>query len=152
MELIIIWSSTSNTGGRLGSSVPKQIALQIMGGPSQRPEEGQEPVAPLPDEGPILPRPDEPDDPARARRLDWATLMKRAYLLDVLVCPKCSGKMSIIAIIDDEEVAVRIRDHLGIDSRAPPRGRPRRRTGQQQLAFDRASDEFDGVDPPSTID
>jgi hypothetical protein len=42
---------------------------------------------------------DAPDDPARARRLDWATLMKRAYALDVLVCPKCHGSMSIIGII-----------------------------------------------------
>jgi hypothetical protein len=31
---------------------------------------------------------DAPDDPARARRLDRATLVKRAYALDVLVCPK----------------------------------------------------------------
>ena len=95
---------------------------------------------------------DGPDDPARARRLDWATLMKRAYALDVLVCPKCAGKMSIIAIIDDEEVAVKILDHLGLSSRAPPRGRPRR-AGQQLLAFDSAaSDDFDGVDPPTPTD
>jgi hypothetical protein len=60
--------------------------------------------------------------------------------------------MSIISIIDDQEVAVRILDHLGIDSRAPPRGR-QRRAGQQVLAFDPAAgDDFDGVDPPSTID
>jgi hypothetical protein len=41
---------------------------------------------------------DSPDDPTRARRLDRAALMKRAYLLDVLVCPNCAGKMSIIGI------------------------------------------------------
>jgi hypothetical protein len=56
---------------------------------------------------------DAPDDPARPRRLDWATLMKRAYALDVLVCPKCHGSMSIIAIIDDEAVAHSDQD--GID-------------------------------------
>ena len=28
---------------------------------------------------------DAPDDPDRPRRLDWATLMKRAYAVDVLV-------------------------------------------------------------------
>jgi uncharacterized protein YbaR (Trm112 family) len=78
--------------------------------------------------------------------------MKRAYLLDVLVCPRCSGKMSVIAMIDDEEVAVKILDHLGLSSRAPPRGRPRR-LRQQVLGFDLAArDAFDGIDSPSTID
>ena len=64
------------------------------------------------------------DDPDRPRRLDWATLMKRAYAVDVLVCPNCHGSMSIIGIIDDEQAAVQILDHLGLRSRAPPRGRP----------------------------
>ena len=78
--------------------------------------------------------------------------MKRAYLLDVLVCPKCSGKMSIISIITAEQVAVRILDCLGLSSRAPPRGSPQS-PGQQVLAFDSAADDsFDGIDAPSTID
>ena len=94
---------------------------------------------------------DAPDAPARARRLDWSTLMKRAYALDVLVCPKCQGSMSIIGIIDDEDAAVQILDHLGFSSRAPPRGRPWR-PGQQPLAFDDATADYDGIDPPSSID
>ncbi len=77
--------------------------------------------------------------------------MKRAYALDVLVCPKCAGNMSIIAMITDERVAVQILDPRGIASRAPPRGHPRR-PGQQPLAFDQAAGDFDGIDPPSPID
>ena len=93
---------------------------------------------------------DAPDDPARARRLDWATLMKRAYALDVLVCPKCHGSMGIIGLIDDEEAAVQILDQLGLSSRAPPRGHPWR-PGQQPLAFDDAA-HYDGVDPLNPTD
>src|SRR5205814_1208083 len=33
-------------------------------------------------------RDDGPDDAGRARRLDWSKLMKRAYAVDVLVCPR----------------------------------------------------------------
>ncbi len=91
-----------------------------------------------------------PDDSARARRLDWATLMKRAYALDVLICPKCNGSMAIIGIIGDEEIAIRLLDHLGLSSRAPPRGRPRR-PGQQPL-FDEAAPSYDSIDPPSSFD
>lgn len=63
------------------------------------------PVPPLTDGRPddaVSSHPDGPDDPTRARRLDWAMLMKRAYALDVLVCPSSAGKMAIIAMIDDE--------------------------------------------------
>jgi hypothetical protein len=102
---------------------------------------------------PPLPRglDDGPGDPTRARRLGWATLMKRAYAIDVLVWPKCAGNMSIIAIITDQRIAVQILDHLGVASRAPPRGRSRR-PGQQQFAFDQAGGDFDGINPPSLID
>lgn len=45
--------------------------------------------------------------------------MKRAYATDVLVCPRCSGPMRLVALILDERVATRILLHLG--SRSPPR-------------------------------
>ena len=96
-------------------------------------------------------RDDGPDDAGRARRLDWAKLMKRAYAVDVLVCPRCQGNMAIIGIIDDERVARKILGHLGLSSRAPPRGRPWR-PGQQQLALQDDAARFDGIDAPATID
>jgi len=89
-----------------------------------------------------------PDDPARQRRLDWAKLMKRTWGLDVLACPRCNGKMTVIALIDDERVARKILRHLGLPSRAPPRGRPWR-PGQQQLVLDDDAGRFDGIDPPA---
>jgi hypothetical protein len=59
--------------------------------------------------------------------------------------------MSIIGIIDEETAAVQILDHLGFSSRAPPRGRPSRE-GQQQLVLDEPAVDYDGIDPPSSID
>ena len=41
-----------------------------------------------------------PDDPRRDCRLDWSTLMKRAYSVDVLVCPRCAGPMRLVALMD----------------------------------------------------
>ena len=71
--------------------------------------------------------------------------MKRAYALDVLLCPRCAGPMRVVAVIEDERVARRILEHLGLPARAPPRGRPWR-AAQQQLAVDDDSSRFDGVD------
>ena len=37
----------------------------------------------------------------------WASLMKRAWDLDVLVCPRCSGRMRVIATIMERD-AIRV--------------------------------------------
>jgi hypothetical protein len=62
-----------------------------------------------------------PDDPDRARRLDWATLLKRTLAVDVLTCPTCSGPMRLLALIEDDSAARKILDRLGLPSRAPRR-------------------------------
>ena len=76
--------------------------------------------------------------------------MKRTWGLDVLRCPSCSGPMRLVALIEDDRTAKRILDHVGISSRAPPRGRPWR-PGPQQLALDDDPGRFDGVDPPAAV-
>ena len=65
-----------------------------------------------------------PDAPTRQRRLDWAVLMRRTWGIDVLDCPRCATRMTILAVIDDERAARRILEHVGLPSRAPPRGKP----------------------------
>jgi hypothetical protein len=42
-----------------------------------------------------------PDDPRRGRRLEWSRLLKRAYQLDVLICPSCAGPMRLVALIEE---------------------------------------------------
>jgi hypothetical protein len=45
--------------------------------------------------------------------------MRRAVDLDVLRCPRCAGRMQLIATIEDPGVIQRILSHLGL----PVRGR-----------------------------
>ena len=86
---------------------------------------------------------DGPDDLARERRLDWAALLKRTHLIDVLVCPKCAGPMRLIAFVQDERVARRILEHLGLWSpRAPPRPERASRSRESVLVLD-----LDAIDP-----
>ena len=82
------------------------------------------------------------DDPGRQRRLEWAVLLKRAYAVDVLTCPRCAGPMRLVSVVKDERVARRILEHLHLPARAPPRGRPWR---SGQLALD-DRDRYDGID------
>ena len=61
----------------------------------------------------------------------WADLMRRAFDIDVLACPRCGGRMRLIATIEDPRVIRRILAHLGLPtqgsdprpSRPPPPGR-----------------------------
>ena len=58
----------------------------------------------------------------------WAELMRRSLALDVLACPRCGGRLTLIALIEDPVVIVRILRHLGLPTelsearpaRAPP--------------------------------
>ena len=66
-----------------------------------------------------------PAEAPRQRHLDWASLLKRVYGDELLICPHCGNKRSIIAFIEDPAVARKILDHLGLDSTGPPRSKSR---------------------------
>jgi hypothetical protein len=51
---------------------------------------------------------------AKPRYWTWAALMRRAFDLDVLRCPRCAGQMELLATIDDPAVIARILAHLGL--------------------------------------
>ena len=67
----------------------------------------------------------------------------------VLRCPKCTGPMRMIALVEEPSVAQKILAHLGLPTRAPPPGRPW--SSQRTLALDEADTAFDAVDPPSAF-
>ena len=48
--------------------------------------------------------------------------MLRVFAIDVLQCPRCAGRMQVIALITEPTVVRRILDHVSMleDSRAPP--------------------------------
>ena len=49
----------------------------------------------------------------------WADLMRRVFELDVLACPRCGGRMSVIATIEAADVLRNILGHLGLPTDAP---------------------------------
>ena len=70
-------------------------------------------------------------DGAHAGRLpnrNWAELMQRSFGFEVLACPRCRGRLKLVALIQDGAVIRRILRHLHLPdvvpemrpSRAPP--------------------------------
>ena len=69
-----------------------------------------------------LPAPAPPDHGSGSR---WANLMRRAFGFDVLACPRCGGRLRLIALLDASVVTERILRHLGLPAEVPP-ARPAR--------------------------
>jgi len=57
-------------------------------------------------------------------RIDWASLLRRIYLEDVLACP-CGGRRRIVAEVTERDTIVAILHHLGIDTEPPRLARAR---------------------------
>jgi hypothetical protein len=65
----------------------------------------------------------EPVGSSREYRKNWVRLIQKIYEVDPLICPKCSGAMKVISVIEDEEVVKKILKHLGlwdVKPRPPP--------------------------------
>ena len=72
---------------------------------------------------PVSPEPAGNWPALRARRRRWAELLRLVYKVEVEVCPRCGGAMSIVAFITEQPVVRRILAHLerrGIETRAGP--------------------------------
>ena len=74
-------------------------------------------------------------------------LLKRTWGLSVLVCPKCTGPMRLVAAIEEAAVAARILEHLGLAARPRPGGRPWK--SKPELVLEQRADECDAIDPPA---
>lgn len=63
----------------------------------------------------------EGDDagPSRARAYQWAELMRRTFGLDVLACPRCGGRLRLVALIEQAPVVQHILRHLGLPTEVP---------------------------------
>jgi len=64
----------------------------------------------------------EPPDSERIRcgrsRLDWATLLRRVFAWEVLLCA-CGGQRRVLAAIREGPVARKLLAHLGLPTHAP---------------------------------
>jgi hypothetical protein len=70
----------------------------------------------------------EASGPSRARRpgpYRWADLMRRTFGFDVLACPRCGGRLRLLALIEHASTVDRILRHLGLPT-AVPEPRPAR--------------------------
>lgn len=66
------------------------------------------------------PRTDMPDAAwRRVRGQLWADLMRRTFGFDVLACPRCGGRLRLIALIEQAAVIQRILGHLGLPTEVP---------------------------------
>jgi hypothetical protein len=85
--------------------------------------------------------------PRHARGYAWADLMRRIFGLDVLACPRCGGRLRLIALVEEAAVIDRILRHLGLPNTVPA-PRPAR---APPLAVD-VPDGSGWSDPPSGFD
>ena len=58
-------------------------------------------------------------------RIDWATLLRRVWGVDVLACVRCGERLRRIAVIEDPTVIAKILAHVGLDPVAPRAARAR---------------------------
>jgi len=67
---------------------------------------------------------DDAPRPAKPRHWAWANLMRRAFDLDVLACPRCGGRLRLLGTIEDPAAIRAILDSLAASTeradRAPP--------------------------------
>jgi hypothetical protein len=73
---------------------------------------------------------------AATRRVDWATLLRRSFSVDVLECPKCHDRLRVLAIITEREPVQRILAHLGMPTEAPHVARARDPTDDRAAEWD----------------
>lgn len=62
--------------------------------------------------------------------------MQRTVGFDVLACPRCGGRLRLIALVEEARVIRRILDHLGVPSEVPA-ARPSR---APPIAFEPSDD------------
>ncbi len=70
--------------------------------------------------GPEEPSPEPEKRSLRPRRLAWPELLRRVFAVDVLECPRCGGRMRLLAAIQPPDVTQAILDCLEVPGRVPP--------------------------------
>ena len=71
----------------------------------------------------------------------WAELLQRVFEVDALRCPRCGGRMRVLAAITEVDVARRILACLNLPTRAPPLAR----SGPGERARGRPEHEVPGA-------
>jgi hypothetical protein len=53
------------------------------------------------------------------RNQSWAVLMQRTFGLHVLACPRCGGRLRLIALIEQRAVITQMLEHLSLPTELP---------------------------------
>jgi len=62
---------------------------------------------------------------ATAPRVDWASLLRRSFEVDVFNCPSCGGRLRVLDEITDPATARLVLESLGMSTEAPEPARAR---------------------------
>ena len=84
----------------------------------------------------------------------WAELMRRSLGLDVLACPRCGGRLTLIALIDDPAVIGRMLQHLKLPTEVPearPHARRRHCSSTARLGLTRPTNSATTTPPDSPL-
>ena len=71
----------------------------------------------------------------RSGACQWADLMRRTFGFDVLACPRCGGRLRLVALIEQASVVQRILRHLALPTEVPE-ARPARAPPRPLAAVD----------------
>ncbi len=76
------------------------------------------------------------DRASRGRRgWRWADLMRRVFAVDALACPRCGGRLRLIATLEASDITRRILRHLDLPTEVPPPTPARPPPGADDWAF-----------------
>ena len=70
------------------------------------------------------------------RRYPWAELLRRVFLIQILVCPRCGGPRRLLAAIQDPESIRRVLGSLGLSAEVPELAAARSPPRQGELEFE----------------
>ena len=92
----------------------------------------------------------ESDESSKESRKNWSRLIQKIYEVDPLICPKCSGKMKVISVIEDSEIVKKIVKHLGLwDQKARPPPNANAPPNAQEYHIDYTDSQVPVPDNPS---
>ena len=74
---------------------------------------------------PASPSGDDTTAKPTPRHWSWARLMQRAFEIDVLACPRCGGRLRLIATVEDPRAIREVLDALAFSTEAVERAPPR---------------------------
>jgi hypothetical protein len=77
---------------------------------------------------------------ADSPRIDWASLLRRSFEVDVLACPSCGERLRVLGEVTEPAMVTLVLESLGIPSRAPRVARARDPTellGERDTSYQR---------------